>query len=155
MNTKLVRFSVQGYRNFGKKITIDFQDVRDYKFSNECIDDGVITKMGIYGPNGCGKSNLGFALFNIVSYLTDKESGPLKNNPGIFLYVDEKTGSHYNIKNLRYNSVPGPGKRDKADYQSKQRMCRAGNDRQDQIEENLIPIRAGFQICEKWNPLIR
>lgn len=95
MNTKLVRFSVQGYRNFGKKITIDFQDVRDYKFSNECIDDGVITKMGIYGPNGCGKSNLGFALFNIVSYLTDKESGPLKNNPGIFLNVDEKTAEAF------------------------------------------------------------
>lgn len=91
MNIKLAKFCVMGYRNFGKPISIDFRDVHDYKFNTECIDDGIITKMGIYGPNGCGKSNLGFAIFNIVSYLTDKESGPLKNNPSIFLNVDEKT----------------------------------------------------------------
>ena len=39
----------------GNPITIDFTDVHDYKFSQECIDDGIIMKMGIYGPNGSGK----------------------------------------------------------------------------------------------------
>lgn len=87
--TRLAKFTVGGYRSFGKAVTIDFCAVHDYKFSKECVSDGVITKVGIYGPNGCGKSNLGFALMNIVSRLTDKESGILKNRPGIFLNVDE------------------------------------------------------------------
>lgn len=86
--TRLAKFTVEGYRSFGNAVTIDFCAVHDYKFSKECVSDGVITKVGIYGPNGCGKSNLGFALMNIVSHLTDKESGILKNRPGIFLNVD-------------------------------------------------------------------
>ena len=46
MKTRLARFTVSGYRNFGDPITIDFTDVHDYKFSQECIDDGIIMKMG-------------------------------------------------------------------------------------------------------------
>ena len=95
MKAKLAKFTVSGYRNFGQPITVDFTDVHDYKFNTECVDDGIITKIGIYGPNGCGKSNLGFAIFNIVSHLTDKESSILKSNPGIFLNVDENTTKAY------------------------------------------------------------
>ena len=92
MKTRLARFTVSGYRNFGNPITIDFTDVHDYKFSQECIDDGIIMKMGIYGPNGSGKSNLGFAIFNIVQHLTDKEAGLLSANPNIFLNADSGAG---------------------------------------------------------------
>ena len=95
MKAKLAKFTVDGYRNFGQPITIDFTDVHDYKFNTECVEDGIITKIGIYGPNGCGKSNLGFAIFNIVAHLTDKESSILKSNPGIFLNVDENTTKAY------------------------------------------------------------
>lgn len=91
MKTRLIRFTVDGYRNFSKPITIDFSNVHDYKFNQECIDDGVITKMGIYGPNGSGKSNLGLALFSIVPYLTDRFADFISVSSGIFLNVDRKT----------------------------------------------------------------
>ena len=90
MKTRLVCFTVKGFRNFPEPVSINFADVRDYKFNQECINDGIITKMGIYGPNGSGKSNIGIALFNIVQLLTDKSYDPAVLNPGIFLNVDEK-----------------------------------------------------------------
>ena len=91
MATKLIKFTVQGFRNFRDPIDIDFSDVHDYAFNTECISDGIIMKMGIYGNNGEGKSNLGFALFDIVKLLTDKNVDPAAISPNTFLNVDGKT----------------------------------------------------------------
>ena len=91
MATKLIKFTVQGFRNFRDPIDIDFSDVHDYAFNKECISDGIIMKMGIYGNNGEGKSNLGFALFDIVKLLTDKNVDPAAISPNTFLNVDGKT----------------------------------------------------------------
>lgn len=63
MDTRLARFKVNGYRSFSNPIVLDFTMVHDYKFNRECVNNGIITKMGIYGPNNSGKSNLGLALF--------------------------------------------------------------------------------------------
>ena len=86
----LKRFSVEGFKNFEKKVTIDFSDVRDYKFHPECVTDGVLNTAIIYGKNAVGKSNFGLALFDIVSHLT-------MNNvtPGLYEYylnVNNKNG---------------------------------------------------------------
>ena len=67
----LEKFTVSNYKNFKDPITIDFSEVRDYKFNTECVNDGLITKFIIYGKNASGKSNLGYALFDIVGVLTD------------------------------------------------------------------------------------
>ncbi len=91
MRTRLAKFTVSGFRNFSKPLTLDFTLVRDYTFNRECIDNGIITKMGIYGPNGSGKSNLGIALFSIVSVLTDKWVENESVNPSLFLNADSKT----------------------------------------------------------------
>lgn len=69
-------FEVQGFKNFKEKITIDFSDIRDYKFSRQCLTDNFISKMIIYGKNASGKSNLGLALFDIVSHLSSKNVTP-------------------------------------------------------------------------------
>jgi len=72
----LKSFSVSNFKQF-KNVSIDFTDVRDYKFSNECIKDGFIKNAVIYGKNSSGKTNLGLAIMDIVNHLTDKEKLPL------------------------------------------------------------------------------
>lgn len=92
---KLAKFTICGFRNFKDPVTIDFTAVHDYKFNTECVNDGVITKFGIYGANGSGKSNLGIALFNIVPLLTDKFIDPEITSNTNFLNLDRKTNSAY------------------------------------------------------------
>ena len=66
----LKRFEVQGFKSFSHPVTIDFSDVRDYKFNDSCIKNNLLNKIIIYGRNSVGKTNLGLALFDIVSTLT-------------------------------------------------------------------------------------
>lgn len=84
----LVSFSVENYKSFEKEIKINFEDSHDYKFNNQCIKNGLISKVVIYGPNASGKSNFGFALFDIVGLLTDKNTNPLQNDEFTFLNAD-------------------------------------------------------------------
>lgn len=69
-------FEVKGFKNFKERITIDFSDVRDYKFNQQCISDNLLGKMIVYGKNSIGKSNLGLAIFDIVSHLTSNNITP-------------------------------------------------------------------------------
>ena len=69
-------FEVTGFKNFKDKISLDFSDVRDYQFNTCCISNGLIGKMIVYGKNSVGKTNLGLALFDIVSHLTTKNTIP-------------------------------------------------------------------------------
>ena len=66
----LKRFSVTGFKNFENKTTIDFSDVREYKFNTGCVTNGLLNTAIIYGKNAVGKSNFGLALYDIVSHLT-------------------------------------------------------------------------------------
>lgn len=65
-------FSVRGFKNFSKEIVLDFSNVHDYKFNTECISNGLVGKSIVYGKNSVGKTNLGLAIFDIVSHLTNK-----------------------------------------------------------------------------------
>lgn len=65
-------FEVTGFKNFKETIRLDFSDIRDYKFNTDCIMDGLLGKILIYGKNAMGKSNLGLAMFDIVSHLSRK-----------------------------------------------------------------------------------
>ncbi len=68
----LCKFMVSGYKGFNKKICFDFEDHNDYQFNKNLIQDDLINKSIVYGKNGSGKTNLGFALFDLVFHLTDK-----------------------------------------------------------------------------------
>mgnify|MGYP002708145985 FL=1 len=61
----LKKFILKNYKNFKEEIVIDFQGISGYQFSQDCITDGIISKMLIYGRNATGKTNLGRALTDI------------------------------------------------------------------------------------------
>lgn len=84
----LRRFTVENYRNFKEPITLDFTNKHDYQFNNYCVKNGLLSKMIIFGENGSGKSNLGLAIFDIVSVLTDNEVEPSTKDESCFLNAD-------------------------------------------------------------------
>jgi len=65
----LKKFTVSNYRSFENPITLDFTNVRDYDFNEECIKDGLINKAVIYGENAVGKTNLGLAISDVVTMI--------------------------------------------------------------------------------------
>ena len=69
----LKKFSVENFKGFKDKITLDIGSPSNYGFHPEVIEDGCITKGIIYGINGCGKSNLGLAIFDVITHLTEKQ----------------------------------------------------------------------------------
>ena len=69
----LKKFEVSNYKGFSDKLVLDFSNKRDYTFNSKLIKNGLINKAIIYGKNGSGKSNLGLALYDLTSHLTDKE----------------------------------------------------------------------------------
>ena len=58
-------FEVNGFKNFQNPIVLNLTDVRDYKFNRDYVNDGLISKLIIYGKNAVGKSNFGLALFDL------------------------------------------------------------------------------------------
>lgn len=83
----LKRFSLRNYKNFKDDISINFDDIAGYQFSNDCITDGMISKMLIYGRNATGKTNLGKALMDIV-YIIFVYVGLDRMDEGSFLNAD-------------------------------------------------------------------
>ena len=81
----LKRFTLRNYKNFRDKIEIDFGNIAGYQFSTDCITNGVIAKMLIYGRNATGKTNLGRALMDIAYTIT---AGPEFMENGVFLNAD-------------------------------------------------------------------
>ena len=69
----LKKFSVENFKGFKDKITLDIGSPSNYGFHPEVIKDCCITKGIIYGINGCGKSNLGLAIFDVITHLTEKQ----------------------------------------------------------------------------------
>ena len=74
----LIQFWVKNFKNFKDKLTFNFANTNHYAFSKDCIKNDIIKTALIYGINGCGKSNLAFAIFDIISHLTDMELNPDK-----------------------------------------------------------------------------
>ena len=72
----LCKFAVTNYRGFDQKIEWDLTKARDYAFNTFAIKDKIVKNGIIYGPNGCGKSNFGLAIFDIVNHLTQKLRKP-------------------------------------------------------------------------------
>ena len=69
----LKRFSVENFKGFEEKLIFDMGSPSNYSFNSDIIENGCVTKGIVYGINSCGKSNLGLAIFDIITHLTEKE----------------------------------------------------------------------------------
>lgn len=69
----LRKFKVSNFKSFEKDFEIDLTNVNRYEFNKNSIKNNLINNAIIYGRNGVGKSNLAFAIFDIIEHLTDKE----------------------------------------------------------------------------------
>ena len=74
----LKKFSVKNFKGFEKELVFDLSNINDYQFNTQCINNGIAQNSLIYGKNGSGKSNLGFAIFDIVMTITDKSREMIK-----------------------------------------------------------------------------
>lgn len=83
----LKRFSVGNYKNFKDDISINFDDIAGYQFSDDCIANNMISKMLIYGRNATGKTNLGRALMDII-HIIFVYTGLDRMDEGPFLNAD-------------------------------------------------------------------
>ena len=81
----LKKFTLKNYKNFKDEISIDFENTAGYQFSTDCITDGTISKMLIYGRNATGKTNLGKALTDICITVFDVRRYA---DTGVFLNAD-------------------------------------------------------------------
>lgn len=72
----LAKVEITNFKSFEKTVVFDLSDTNSFTFNQECIKNKIVNKAIIYGQNGCGKSNLGFAIFDLISHLTDKETEP-------------------------------------------------------------------------------
>jgi len=84
----LRKFCVENYKNFQKRLILDFTAVRDYEYNKECVKDGLLSKILLMGPNGCGKTNLGYAMFDIVYTLTDNRPHQSQADASAFINGD-------------------------------------------------------------------
>lgn len=88
----LKRFEVEGFKSFDYPLVIDFSDIKQYTFNKDCILDNLLKTVIVYGKNGVGKTNLGLALFDIVTHLGDRNVTPqlydyYLNNSGKYEYA--------------------------------------------------------------------
>ena len=68
----LTKFTVKNFKNFQSKLEFDFK-ASNYEFNKEATQDGIVKMAIIYGENAAGKSNLGLAMMDIITHLTDNE----------------------------------------------------------------------------------
>ncbi len=68
----LRKFKVSNFKSFKNELILDLSETNSYEFNTNCIKNGIVNCALIYGYNGCGKSNLGLAIFDIIEHLTDK-----------------------------------------------------------------------------------
>lgn len=88
----LKKFEVEGFKNFDYPLIIDFSDIKQYSFNKKCIQNNLLKTMIVYGKNSIGKTNLGLAIFDIVTHLVDRNVSPrlydyYLNNSGKYTYA--------------------------------------------------------------------
>jgi len=74
----LTKIKINNFKGFDNTYTFCLGDTNSFNFNTECIRNSIVNKAIIYGYNGCGKSNLALAIFDIVSHISDNNFQPEK-----------------------------------------------------------------------------
>jgi len=100
----LTQFEVSGFKNFDfdAPYVLKLDSANGYTFNPECVEDGIIKKAMIYGANGVGKSNLGLAIFDLISHVTDKH--PSKNLYNHYLHANNMEGEAHFSYHFKFES---------------------------------------------------
>lgn len=80
----LNKFSVTGFKNFKSKTTLDLGNVKGFEFNPHLVKDNTILGSVIFGKNASGKTNICYAIMDIVNHLTDKT----KTSPSVMPYMN-------------------------------------------------------------------
>jgi len=97
----IAKFEVKNFKNFNDWFSFDLTDTKQYTFKPECVNNGIVSKALVYGPNGVGKSNLGFAMLDITMHLKDRP--PISKSYDNYLPI----GSEENLAEFKYHFVFG------------------------------------------------
>lgn len=87
----LKNIRVENFKNFENNIELDLGNVKKYEFNDHLVKNGIINDLVIFGKNGAGKSNLCFAIMNLVNNLTDNN----KTDDNIKPLVNLNSGKEY------------------------------------------------------------
>jgi AAA15 family ATPase/GTPase len=63
----LSKVIISNFRSFNKTFEFDLNSKKQYEFNDYAIKNNIINHSVVYGKNGCGKSNLGIAILDIVT----------------------------------------------------------------------------------------
>ncbi len=68
----LTHFSAKNFRCFQDWVHFDLTTDKRYEFSEHAVQDGIIRHGMVYGHNGGGKTNLGYALMDAANHLSTR-----------------------------------------------------------------------------------
>lgn len=85
----LKKFSITNYRQFNETLEFDLT-ASNYAFNTNCTHQDLVKLALIYGENGTGKSSLGWAIFDLVSHLTDYKTNLGSKHNYLNALSDEK-----------------------------------------------------------------
>lgn len=94
----LKKFAVEKFKGFQNKLTLDLE-ADNYDFNPKVIENSCLSKGIIYGVNSSGKSNLGLALFDIITHLAERQKLMLSND----LYLNMSNSN--SVANFEYEFI--------------------------------------------------
>lgn len=85
----LKQIKVRNFKNFRDELVFSLDTPNNYEFNSHIIKNNIINKAIIVGKNASGKTNLGFAIMDIIGHLTDKSVRNVR--PYTNLYNEDTT----------------------------------------------------------------
>lgn len=113
----LRKFKVSNFKSFRNELVFDLSETNGYEFNANCIKNSIVNCALVYGYNGCGKSNLGLAIFDVIEHLTDKNREESRYTHYLNAYNNNLTYASFyyefviNNKNVKYEYL-------KSDYKT-------------------------------------